>query len=377
MTKSQLFSWVLLAASVAGCSSTGEPSHTAGLPGAQDPNASADSPQKGTATEAPSASPSGGSSSASSSQPGGVQAQGTLTAGVWDDNLNFDFFKGYLGDLAKPRAAGSAATQPNAVPIFSATDREAAHTRFATRASKTELDVAILLDTTSSMSDETAYLQKELAAITTAIQSKFPGVTPRFGLTVYRDYQDEYVTRSVPFTTDVQAFGASLAAQSAAGGGDLPEAVAEGLSSAVALDWRATDNVAKLVFWVADAPHHPGTEADVRTAVTAAAQKGIHVYPVAASGATSDAELVMRETAQVTGGRYLFLTDDSGIGDSHAEPHIPCYRVTSLKSAMVRMVESEIRGLRVEAAETEVLRTVGSPSDGTCTLKDTSRVTLY
>ena len=42
----------------------------------------------------------------------------------------------------------------------------------------------------------------------------------------------------------------------------------------------------------------------------------------------------MRQAALVTNGRYLFLTDDSGVGLSHAEPNIACYRVTSLKSLL-------------------------------------------
>ena len=29
-------------------------------------------------------------------------------------------------------------------------------------------------------------------------------------------------------------------------------------------------------------------------------------------------------------GRYLFLTDDSGIGNDHEEPRVPCYRVERL-----------------------------------------------
>ena len=131
------------------------------------------------------------------------------------------------------------------------------------------------------------------------------------------------------------------------------------------------------MFWVADAPQHPGEEQKVNAAANVAVQKGIHVYPVGASGVDNDAELAMRGTAQVTGGRYLFLTDDSGIGNSHAEPHIPCYVVTALHGAMVRMVESEMTGTRPEPVASEIVRTVGSPVGGKCTLQDKSNVTLY
>ena len=293
---------------------------------------------------------------------------GQLTAGVWDDNLNYDFFKQYLHQ--NDTAAGAS--------IFTAAEQDAAHARaMQPHGAKTELDVAIVLDTTSSMGDEIQYLQTEFEVIATTIKAKFPQTTPRFGLVVYRDHSDQYLTRSVPFTTDVDAFRGSLAAQSALGGGDLPEAVPEGLTEGVGLGWRTADNVARVMFWVADAPQHPGEEQKVNVAANAARQLGIHVYPVGASGVDNDAELAMRGTAQVTGGRYLFLTDDSGIGNSHAEPHIPCYVVTALHGAMVRMVESEMTGTRPEPFASEIVRTVGSPVGGKCTLQDKSNVTLY
>jgi len=44
----------------------------------------------------------------------------------------------------------------------------------------------------------------------------------------------------------------------------------------------------------------------------------------------------MRSAAEITGGRYLFLTDDSGVGGPHKTPEIPCYFVTKLARALVR-----------------------------------------
>lgn len=299
--------------------------------------------------------------------PGDPQTTGVLTAGVWDDNLNFDFFGKYM-EQSKVLKAGS---------IFSQAERDDAHVRASKRTAKNELDVAIVLDTTSSMGDEIHFLQDEFEAISSTIKAKFPGILPRFGLVVYRDHSDAYLTQSTPFTSNVEAFKATLKAQSADGGGDLPEAVPEGLSGGVALDWRTAPGVARVMFWVADAPQHPGEEKAVHDAVLTAVQKDIHVYPVASSGVDATAEVAMRGTAQVTGGRYVFLTDDSGVGNSHAEPHIPCYVVTKLQGALVRMVESEMKGTRVEPAPSDVIRSVGAPTDGKCSLQDKSQVTLY
>lgn len=320
---------------------------------------------------------SGGSSSGSPGDPVPPQGDpgstpspqvGKLTAGVWDDNLNYDFFAKYLG-----KSQGMAG-----LSIFGPADRDAAHQRaIAASTAKTGLDITLLLDTTSSMGDELTFLQNEFRAIAATVKTKFPQVTPRFGLVLYRDHQDQYLTRPFPFTTDVSTFATNLAEQSANGGGDIPEAVPEGLEAGVGLEWRTTDDVARVMFWVADAPQHAGEEGKVRTATIAAQQKGIKVYPVASSGVDAAAELTMRSAAQYTGGRYVFLTDDSGIGNPHAEPHIPCYVVTPLQGAIVRMVESEMNGTRAEPAATDIIRTVGDPKDGKCTMKDSSEVVLY
>ena len=367
-TKRSLLALVVLgSAAIAGCGAASTSDSREPEPGA--PTNAGRSSGEGTSASDPgvSAAPGGGSTGSGSGDGTSIQP-GQLTAGVWDDNLHYDFFTGYLAQSKAGTSGG----------IFSLAERDAAHQRsLAAAAAKGELDVAIVLDTTSSMGDEIKYLQAEFDSIATTINAKFPQTTPRFGLVVYRDHSDEYLTRAVPFTTDVQAFRASLAAQAAAGGGDTPEAVPEGLTEGVGLGWRTNDNVARVMFWVADAPQHPGEEQAVNTAVTAAVQKGIHVYPIGASGLDPSAELTMRGTAQMTGGRYLFLTDDSGIGNAHAEPHIPCYVVTKLQGAMVRMVESEMVGHRAEPLPSDVIRTVGSPTDGKCTLQNQTSVILY
>jgi hypothetical protein len=296
----------------------------------------------------------------------GAQQAGQLTAGVWDDNLNWQFFGKYLSDSAAL----------DGLPKYSLAERENARNVFLQRTGSTELDIAFLFDTTGSMGDELSYLQKEVGAIADAIKVRFPQTTPRFGLVVYKDKTDSYISKKYEFA-ELATFQTSLNAQAAGGGGDYPEAVAEGLAETLGLSWRA-GSVARLTFWIADAPHHVGQEVSVKESIDGALKKGIHIYPVAASGTDPRAEYTMRTAAQITGGRYIFLTDDSGIGNSHAEPHIPCYHVTRFDRAIVRMVESEMSGAHVLPPAAEILRSVGSPSpDGKCTLQSKDEVTLY
>ena len=67
----------------------------------------------------------------------------------------------------------------------------------------------------------------------------------------------------------------------------------------------------------------------------------------------------MRSSALLTGSQFLFLTDDSGVGNSHAEPRIPYYQVERLEKLMIRMIASELSGQHIQANPADILRTVG------------------
>jgi hypothetical protein len=296
---------------------------------------------------------------------------GQLTAGIWDDNRNFDFWKPYAIRFTENNGRDFA--------MFTASELEAARNDAnAQQAARTELDVQLVLDTTGSMGDELTYLQSEFDSIATQVRVKFPNVTPRWSLVVYKDHGDVYVAKGFDFTTDTNKFRSSLRAQSAGGGGDTPEAVVEGLSTGLHQQWRTGPNVAKLAFWVADAPAHPGEGQKLAAVIREAKKKGVHIYPVASSDADDAAEYQMRSAAQMTAGRYVFLTNDSGIGNSHAEPHIPCYNVSRLDHAIVRMVQVEMTGRFVEADSSQVVRSVGRPNkEGKCQLSSGMLVASY
>lgn len=297
---------------------------------------------------------------------------GQITAGIWDDNRNFEFYKPYAIRFTERNGSDYA--------MFSAQELETARAEAnGPQSPKNELDVQIVLDTTGSMGDELHFLQSEFDSIAQQVKTKFPQVTPRWSLVVYKDHGDEYVTRGFDFTTDTTRFRQQLRAQSAGGGGDIPEAVVEGLGKGLEQQWRSDrPNVAKVVFWVADAPAHPGEGPKLANVIRNAKKKGVHIYPVASSDADDFAEYQMRAAAQMTAGRYVFLTNDSGIGNAHAEPHIPCYNVSRLDHAIVRMIQVELSGRFVEADGRQVIRSVGSPDkEGKCKLPSGMLVASY
>jgi hypothetical protein len=232
-----------------------------------------------------------------------------------------------------------------------------------------KFDLALVVDTTGSMGDELEYLKAELREIVGALRARHRGLDIRVSVVAYRDQGDEYVTRTFPFTNDINSIQASLAAQSANGGGDTPEAMEVALNRAVGMDWRA--DAAKSILLVADAPPHGEDVAATWNAAEVARGKRISIVPVAASGVGEAAEYIMRAMAAATQSRYLFLTDDSGIGNPHAEPSVDCYHVTRLDALVRRVLDSQISGRRIEPEQREILRTVGDYDNGRCRLPET------
>lgn len=227
-----------------------------------------------------------------------------------------------------------------------------------------KLDLLLVVDATGSMADEMTYLQSELISILGGLDGIAPGVDIRVGLIVYRDKGDEYVVRDFAFTGDIKALQAEFAKQRANGGGDEPEAMDQAMARALSYDWRP--DAAKVLLLVADAPPHDADIAATWGSAVQARWRQIHILPVAASGVNPTAEFQMRAMAAMTQSRYVFLTDDSGVGRPHKTPEVNCYQVSRLNGLLTRTLGSLISGKRIEATPDQVIRTVGNYDKGVC-----------
>ncbi len=227
-----------------------------------------------------------------------------------------------------------------------------------------KLDLVLTIDATGSMSDEMAYLQKELTAILDRVKQGASDLDIRAGLIAYRDQGDQYVVRSFPLTDDLAGFATFLNKQEAQGGGDFPEAMHEAMAAGLKFNWR--EDAAAINLLVADAPPHNDKIAETWRSALLARTRGIHIVPISGSGIDKSAEFLMRAMAQLTGGRYIFLTDDSGVGGKHKEAEVDCYVVTRLDGLVERVIESLVRGRRIEPSGDDVIRTVGAYRQGVC-----------
>jgi uncharacterized protein YegL len=212
------------------------------------------------------------------------------------------------------------------------------------------LDVLFLIDATGSMADEINQLKENIQAISNQIDLLPSQPDVRFGMVHYRDQGDEYVTRIADFTPDVEQFASQLAEVYADGGGDYPEDLNAALERAVREpEWRVEGTVS-LIFLVADAPPHLdyGQQSHYAAESIAAAERGIKIYPIASSGLDAQGEYIFRQMAQITGGRFIFLTygaEGPGTTGTETEFQVSDYTVSSLDALVVKIVEEELSHL--------------------------------
>ena len=204
-------------------------------------------------------------------------------------------------------------------------------------------DVAFIVDATGSMGDEIRFLQSDISYIIDHAHSE-TNVALRTAVVFYRDEGDEYLTRGKDFSTDVANTQAFIAEQYASGGGDYPEAVHSALEATLQnFSWNESAR-ARIAFLILDAPAHHQDDVieSLQSSIRLYAKNGIKLIPVAASGVDKDTESMLRFFDIVTGGTYVFLTDDSGIGYSHIEASVGDSDVEKLADLMIRLIKKYV-----------------------------------
>jgi hypothetical protein len=179
---------------------------------------------------------------------------------------------------------------------------------------KPVVEVAFVLDTTGSMGGLIEGAKRKIWSIATAIVDANPDADIRMGLVAYRDVGDDYVTRKVELTRDIQDLYGNLLELKARGGGDWPESVNEALDVAVnKMQWTQGRDSTRIVFLVGDAPPHMDYAQDTKYPVTLAVakQKDIIVNAVLA-GDARDTERVWRDIAQHGNGEFIPIPQDGG-----------------------------------------------------------------
>ena len=211
------------------------------------------------------------------------------------------------------------------------------------------LDVIFLLDSTGSMQDEINRIKKTLLSIASRVDDLPSNPETRFAMVSYRDRGDEYITRLYHFESDAATFRRTISRVNAAGGGDTPESLNQGLHTAITeAEWRPQGTV-RIVFLIADAPPHLDYPQDhsYSTTMVTAREKAIKVHSVATSGLDTQGEYIFRQIAQQTMGKFIFLLYPDGPKGELTTPHNvgTDHQSESLDDLIVRLIKEELASL--------------------------------
>jgi hypothetical protein len=203
------------------------------------------------------------------------------------------------------------------------------------------VELSFIVDATGSMGDELEFLKDDLAIVIQRIKDDNSALQIYTSSVFYRDEEDDYVVRKSEFSGDLNTTLEFIYNQSAGGGGDFPEAVHTAMKTGIEeLQW-SEDAKTRIAFLLLDAPpHHESLIiGDLQNSIEEAAKKGIKIIPITASGIDKETEFLMRFFSISTNSTYVFITDDSGIGNDHLEPSVGEYQVEYLNDLMVRLIK--------------------------------------
>jgi hypothetical protein len=166
------------------------------------------------------------------------------------------------------------------------------------------VDIGFVLDTTGSMGGMLKAAKQKIWAIANEFADAQPRPRIRLGLVAYRDLGDDYVTKTVDLTEDLDAFYSELQALTPMGGGDAPEAVDKALGEAVGqLNWSEEAGL-RFVFLVGDAPPHAETLNDCLVLARTARQQNL-VLNAIQCGVDSQTQRIWSDLATAGGGKFF------------------------------------------------------------------------
>jgi hypothetical protein len=181
----------------------------------------------------------------------------------------------------------------------------------------------------------------------------------RFGMVLYKDRGDEeYITRIVPFTGDLDEFQMELNKVEADGGGDYREDLQAALDDALRrLEWNLQG--IRLGFVITDAPPHLDYDQKYtyKDAARDARTKGIKIFTVGTGGLTVDGEYILRQVSQYTYAKYIFLTygekgeSEGGAAGSVSHHTGSNFQTDRLEAIIIRFAKEELSYLTDQPLE--------------------------
>lgn len=228
--------------------------------------------------------------------------------------------------------------QPAVIPVIQPIAQEQA-----------SIEVVFVLDTTGSMGGLIDAAKEKIWSIASSMASANNAPEIKMGLVAYRDRGDDYVTRVVDLSDDLDSMYATLMDFEAAGGGDGPESVNQALDDAInKVSWDSDQKTYKVVFLVGDAPPHMDYQDDVKypDTIVRAKSKGILINAIQC-GENNDTTRKWQQIAQLGDGRY-FQVEQNGSAIAVSTPFDKALAALSSKLDETRLYYGDAEEKRMQ-----------------------------
>ncbi len=203
------------------------------------------------------------------------------------------------------------------------------------------LQLVFALDATGSMSGLIGTAKEKIWSIASSMAQSEPAPEIEVGMVFYRDKGDDFVTRIIPLSHDMDALYSKLMAIDAGGGGDTPESVNRAFYEAVNdMKWSTDTSVIKNIFLVGDCPPHMDYR-EVKYPVTckAAKEKGIEVNAIL-MGDDITAKRIWKDIAECAGGEFIQM-----------DIQVNNFEIASPYDAQIKKLSEELDASRIYYGE--------------------------
>lgn len=176
-----------------------------------------------------------------------------------------------------------------------------------------KVEMVFCLDATGSMGGLIGTAKEKIWAIVSEVVQDTVATDVKLGMVFYRDKTDDFVTKRIKLTDDIDAVYDELLSMSAFGGGDSPESVNQGLYEAITMnDWSSSQDVYKTIFVVGDCPPHMDyNEVRYTESCKMAQEKGIIINTIKLGSSCRDAISHFKAMASCSGGEFLQLSQNA------------------------------------------------------------------
>ena len=175
-------------------------------------------------------------------------------------------------------------------------------------------EIVFCLDATGSMGGLIGTAKEKIWDIVSELAQSNDIDSLKMGMVFYRDRGDNFVTKQIAITADLDEAYSDLLEITADGGGDTPESVNQALNESITnMLWSTNPKTYKTIFVVGDCPPHMDYKDDILYSESCkkAAEKGIIINTIKLGDGCDEAISHFKKMAECTNGEFIKLDQNA------------------------------------------------------------------